>query len=210
MDAEALADLVKERISFFEALQNVHVPDSIKAATAEDWKLHVDELELAGLEHYDAEQKKADSQRIIPLTAALVVIREVEEEMVRKLVLDPLDVYLRNVAGKWKYAKYFIAGLGDWESLWKDAKFAWSVISKIDFEVDLSSVGAIIATALSLVWQVITNIFSFVLEFAAAAVITAQVIKVIKHRDNFAEKMRKKAFPQHSGPRFLRRIPSRQ
>lgn len=194
--------LVKERIAFYQKLEGVEIP-TVKEATKTRWKIAVDELAVQGLLHYDEEKRHADSMRIIPLSTALSVIREVEEEMVQKFVLDELDILFLQVAGKWKFAKYFIAGLSDWREIWSGLQIAWDIFKglRIDFSaIDYSSVGSAAASAAKLIVAALENVSFKVIEFfcgiAATAVIAAQVSKVIRERDNFEARMRKRAFPQ--------------
>lgn len=205
--AQELVQLYANRKAFCERLEQTHVPDSLKQANDENWKLRVDELELATIEHYTEEQRKLDSQRIIPLSVALSVIREVEEDMVSKLVLDPLDIYFTEIAGKYKYAKYLIGGLSDWREIWADiqtvAGVLWEILSRLNIDVDLTSISGALKTAVSLVkagLEVVfglgLKVFEVTLSFAAVAVIAPEVTRVMKRRDSFVLRMRKKALPQ--------------
>ncbi len=114
--ATNLEDLItkfSESSEFLHSLEATDIP-TLKEAARNQWKLAVqnaDKLALNVVEFYDDDKRHQDSMRIIPLGVALQLIREMEEAVIEKTVLDPLDIYQAKIAQKAAAIQFWQTGL---------------------------------------------------------------------------------------------------
>lgn len=213
-DLENAIAVIKEKVEFYQKLEGTEIPASVKEASQQNWKLQVDELNLQGILHYKEEDRHDDSLRIIPLSAALTVIRETEEELIKALTLDPIDILFVQFAGKWALIKYAVAALGDWEEITAGFNFLWSILKNLAFDfagLNFSSVRTALNGVLLIFENLSARMVLTTLEFAAVITIAAEAQKVLKHRDDFLTKMRKRALPGgKKGQRWPRRKRTRR
>jgi len=183
---EALQAEIDKGIAQFEAIEQTPIPATLAEAVKDNWQLIVDEVALGVLTAYLPSERASDSQRIIPLASALATIREMEEGLIEKTVLDPLDVYMRLNAKKIRFAAFLLSGFSDWQTWWDAIQAAWEVVSR-------GEKGLI---------QIVLNFF----EVVAVATMAAAALKVVKERQTWEKKMRTRALPSPSGRvRYRRR-----
>lgn len=182
--ATNLEDLIAKFSDSSEFLHSLEVTDipSLKEAAKNQWKLAVqnsDKLALNVVEFYDSDRRSEDSMRIIPLGVALQMVREMEEALIEKTVLDPLDIYQATIAKKASAIKFWQTGIFDVSKWWDTLK----VLKEIATHAEVSMV----------------RIFLYVFDIAAAANIGKTVAKVLLQRQAFETKMRKRALPAPKG-----------
>lgn len=185
-------DQIVEKFSgsseFLHSLEESDIP-SLREAAKDKWKMAVknaDLLLLKTVEFYLEDDRKRDAQRVIPLSTALSVIREMEELLIAKTVLDPIDIYQSTLATKWRAIQFWQSGLFNVQN--------WFRTYKILRDIATNSNVAMI------------KIFLYIFEISSAATIGKTVGKVLLQREFHERKMRKRALPVPTGKvRYPRR-----
>lgn len=182
----ALEGELDELIEAYRKVESVPLPNSFKQACSERWELLQDALEVSVVMAYSHDQQREDAMRVIPFGVALKLLSEHEESLVDRLTLSGSDLLFAKIR-KLKLAAEWLAehwdNLADiWEAIVDAAEKSWRfVVSAIPFLVH-----NLIATL---------SIPAF----------TLAALRTLEVRDNFAEKMRRRALPQRLVKRVYRR-----
>ena len=211
---ESLKEL-DDSIALLEALSKMSVPEGKEAAA--EW-LQSEAFDktvgkISGMAYRKNDRKK-DRQRIVPISAVLSALSELEEGMVKAAVLGPWKSGIAAVSGPIKSAQRaasFIEGLAEtqWSQLLADVKTAaagWEKTKGTIMERVSQYAGPFADKAKELAGKAADTledprIIATGLLIAFAGVMTAASIKknlkaVAKAKDDAAEKVRSRAFPQ--------------
>lgn len=178
---ESLVEKVSAQIELLQGFEATDIP-TLKQAAVEKWKMKVqdvDKLVLNAVEFYSEDRREKDAQRIIPLGVALQIMREMEEAVIEKTVLDPLDIYFKTLASKWAAIKFWQAGIFDLNTWWNALK----VLKEIATHAEVSMV----------------RVFLYLFEIGTAAEMGKTIAKVLLQRELFEIRMRKRALPVPTG-----------
>lgn len=191
---EEVEQQLHESVELFEAVTGTPVPATLREAVSEGWEL-VSSGVLVGLAlHYNKEQREQDSRRIITVQAAFDILHDYEEQLIKDHVLDVVDI-------SWKYFEVVGEVIA---FIWGNAARIWELI---ELELNFLAVPSEADLALGAVTLARGYAASLALVVAAfkANDFSAIVLSVMKQRDVAAKQMRKRAFPQSTGPRYRRR-----
>lgn len=215
---EALA-LVQELRRTYEEVSQTEIPRSIKEAKDQGWTLIPKGIAVAGLTHYEGEQRDIDSTRVISLPTALRIMEDFEDGLLLKTVHNPKQVFVRKTRGTIRFYQSLISGAG---LLWDFAKATVSVwdildllayLARLGFIFDLldpdSRLRAFAETIYELALRFGLLICTGIISMFAVPVFSATVLDVEKEREFWVAKMRKAALPQGNQRRVWRRKVSR-
>lgn len=196
---DQMVSQAQEKLRQYQQVTQTYIPDSIRDAAARKWELAANGIEFAFLMHYPSNEQIEDSRRVIKLDYALQALERLERNVVAKSSKSELQLILRQLAMKYEFAsiaaasmqiivQMIIAFIGEinWKNLWDSLK------------------------------RIAEALFTFLVVFAllllkitVIATISeryvAGVRTIMELRDECVEELRRRAFPQASGRRFLRR-----
>jgi hypothetical protein len=194
---------VDEAIEKIEALSEVYgeleatpLPTTLDEAVKSRFEISVAVAELAGFTAYAKRDQEADATRAVSLSSIYRVIREMEEEMIRKVVLKPT----------------LIAEQAFWSNTLGMKKKVW------DFGgVVIEGVKQILthpAAAREAIWIALSNLallkFVGVLDAIAIPEIAKAFFHGMQMRESAVKRLREKVLPQRSGKRYRVKRKSRK
>jgi cation transport ATPase len=187
---------VNEMHEAYVELEGTEIPTSIDEAIKQRWEITVATVELAGFTAYSLMQQEEDSRRAVPLAKVYRVIRDLEEQVIKKTVLHPQELFtnafftvefgiLNTIVGT---ATYVLEGLK--QALLHPAQ-AWEAI-----------------------WIGVSNLillrFVKSLDVIAIPELAKTFFAGMAMREKAVKELRKLVLPQRSGPRYRVKRPSRK
>lgn len=184
---EAIAKIEALSESYGE-LESTPIPTTLDEAMKDRFEIAVAVAELAGFTAYARKTQEEDAKRAVSLSAVYRVIRDLEEEIIKKVVLKPT----------------LIAEQAFWSNTLGMKKKIW------DFGgVILTGIKQILThptQARQAIWIALSNVallkFVSALDAIAIPEITLAFFKGMKFRDEAVKKLRDKVLPQSSGKRY--------
>lgn len=204
----------KELIDIYEEVSQTEIPRSVQQARKEGWKLIPRGIVVAGLVHYEDDDRKTDGQRVIPLKVALQLIEDFEDGLITKTVKDPNQIFVGKVKSLIGIVRYSLNAIPLLWDLAKEAISLWDIvellawIARLGFLTDPRT-WAFVETVFELARRWLGLIASAMVVAFGLPIFNATVLDVEKEREKWVGKMRKKALPQRGGPRVWRRKVSR-
>lgn len=177
-------------------LEGTEIPASIDEAIKKRWEIAVATAELAGYIAYSRKQQEDDSTRAVPLRDLYRIIRALEEQIIKEMVIKP-NTFIEKAAFSYVFG---------WRGI------IWTCGSVIVHALKEAALHP--KEAARAIWVTAANalLLRFVksLDVLAIPEMATAFYNGMKMRGASEKKIRAAFLPQRSGPRFRVKRPSRR
>ncbi len=202
VDLLAATDRLDELVAYYQKVVEIAIPATLRDAVQTDWEMTAEGLLDAVVREitlgYKSEDRKRDRKKIVKMSDVLRVINDLEEQLVKDQVRDPLDAAWRQIGQFIEYVKI----------LYEHGREIWAG-AKLLFRGIIDAITGSGLDELNAALKVIHGAFIFGVAALPLLLQEDSLIRisigVLKTRDVQVKNLRKRALFQTNARRYWRR-----